>query len=575
MRRIVQLSPLLFVGGVVGLAFDHTLVSRAMINPSSLSDQYDFVIVGGGLAGLVLASRLSEDSSTTVLVLEAGGTGEEVADTINHPGRAYYAGLVNSDYDWKWTSVPQPNVKDRTMAWPGGRLLGGSSAINGCYLVRPSAVEVDAWHELVSGLDGADNWTSEKFFAAMDKSETFTPPLQDIQTIGNIQYVASSHGSSGPLHASYPAYLPQVVNHWTGTLANVGIHASSDPSDGDASGAYVTTMTINPTNWTRSYSKSAYIDPFYRPNLHILTDSPVARIVFSGTKATSVEYGQDRHTVNVAKEVIVSAGPIGSPSTLMRSGVGPKDVLDAAGVSTVVELPGVGQHLQDHLASGVVFTTEAETAGSVNANTTNTYSTTPEFLSYVNPAIAYANTADLVGDAASFRDEVMARLDTSAAQVPSSDSSVIAGFKAVYTASAEKLLTTTSGQMELLLALNSPGAITVQAALQRPFSHGRLYINSSNPFDPPVIDPAYMANPADLTMLREGLKLARKIGQTEPLNSVITGEQSPGANITTDDQWDDWILDNLHTEFHPSCSCSMLPKDLGGVVDAHLKVYGL
>ncbi|KAG9051963.1 hypothetical protein FS842_010741 [Serendipita sp. 407] len=259
----------------------------------------------------------------------------------------------------------------------------------------------------------------------------------------------------------------------------------------------------------------------------------------------------------------------------MRSGVGPKDVLDAAGVSTVVELPGVGQHLQDHLASGVVFTTEAETAGSVNANTTNTYSTTPEFLSYVNPAIAYANTADLVGDAASFRDEVMARLDTSAAQVPSSDSSVIAGFKAVYTASAEKLLTTTSGQMELLLALNSPGAITVQAALQRPFSHGRLYINSSNPFDPPVIDPAYMANPADLTMLREGLKLARKIGQTEPLNSVITGEQSPGANITTDDQWDDWILDNLHTEFHPSCSCSMLPKDLGGVVDAHLKVYGL
>lgn len=113
----------------------------------------------------------------------------------------------------------------------------------------------------------------------------------------------------------------------------MGIHASTDPSGGDASGAFVTTSTINPTNWTRSYSKNAYIDPYYRPNLHILTDAQVTRLVFSGSKATAVEYGQDRKTINVAKEVIVSAGPVGSPATLMRSGVGPKDVLDAAGVA--------------------------------------------------------------------------------------------------------------------------------------------------------------------------------------------------------------------------------------------------
>jgi choline dehydrogenase len=189
--------------------------------------------------------------------------------------------------------------------------------------------------------------------------------------------------------------LPEVVGSWTSTLANMGIHSSSDPSDGDNSGAFVTTLTINPTNWTRSYSKSAYIDPYDRPNLHILTDAQVSKIAFDGTKATSVEYG-DGKSVGVKKEVVLSAGPIGSPTTLMRSGVGPKDVLDGAGVSTVVELPGVGQHLQDHLASQVVFGTSAETAGFVHSNADDARANTPEFLSYVNSAIAYINAAELI-----------------------------------------------------------------------------------------------------------------------------------------------------------------------------------
>jgi choline dehydrogenase-like flavoprotein len=562
------------------LAFDRGfLQSRATINPPTLSDSYDFVVVGGGLAGLVVAARLAENSTTTVLVIEAGGTGDDVASTINHPGNAYYAGLVGSTHDWQWVSEAQTNANNRVMNWPGGKLLGGSSAINGCYLVRPSSVEVDAWQSLISGLDGADNWTSEKFFAAMDKSETFTPPSADIQSTGQIQYVASSHGSTGPLHASYPGYMPSVVGQWTSTLANVGIHVSSDPSDGDASGAFVTTSTINPTNWTRSYSKSAYIDPFYRPNLHILTDNQVTRIIFSGTTATAVEYGTDRKTVNVAKEVIMSGGPISSPATLMRSGVGPRDVLDAAGVTTVVELPGVGQHLQDHLASSVVFGTNVETAGLIHNNANDSRATTDEFLSYVNSAIAYASTSDLVGDANSYSSDLMGQLNDAISSLPSTDETVIAGYKAVYEVAANQLIKSSSGQVELLLALTgssyASNTISIQAALQRPFSHGRLYINSSDPTVPPVIDPHYMAHPSDLTILREGLKLARSIGMTEPLNSSITGELSPGANITTDDQWNAWILNDFHTEYHPSCSCSMLPQNQGGVVDAHLKVYGL
>lgn len=369
--------------------------------------------------------------------------------------------------------------------------------------------------------------------------------------------------------------MPEVVGSWMDSLNNIGISTNTDGYGGDASGAYISTLAINPTNWTRSYSKSAYIDPYYRPNLHILTDNQVNRVLFSGTTATGVEYGPESRTVNVNREVILSAGPIGSPATLMRSGVGPQDVLDAAGVPVVNALPGVGQHLQDHLASGVVFTTDAETAGGIYADAEDPRASDDVFLSYVNSAIAYANTDQLVGDSNSWSSELMDQLDDAVSKLPSTDPTVIEGYKAVYQVSADQLTKSSSGQLELLLALNMPGVITIQAALQRPMSHGRLYINTTDPTVPPVIDPHYMVHPADLTMLREGVKLARSIGMTEPMSSFVTGEQTPGADIASDEDLDAFLLDDFHTEFHPSCSCSMMPLDKGGVVDAHLKVHGI
>jgi len=156
------------------------------------------------------------------------------------------------------------------------------------------------------------------------------------------------------------------------------------------------------------------------------------------------------------------------------------------------------------------------------------------------------------GDATSYQNDILSQLDAYISSVPSTDSTVIAGYKAVYEVAANQLITSKSGQVELLLALTGtslgPNTISIQAALQRPFSHGRLYINSSNPFDPPVIDPNYLSHPSDLVILREGLKLARSIGQTQPMNASITNELSPGANVTTDDQWDAFILSDIHTE---------------------------
>ena len=202
-------------------------------------------------------------------------------------------------------------------------------------------------------------------------------------------------------------------------------------------------------------------------------------------------------------------------------------------------------------------------------------------MSFINSATCYANVSNIfqTDDWQSFIKQTTDALESSASTlVPSQDPTVIAGYKAIYNATAQ-LLGSPIGQIEILLSLTgSPqGAqtIAIQAALQHPFSQGRLYITSSDAFTPPAIDPQYLSHPADVVVLREGLKLARKIGQTAPLSSAVGQETTPGSSVQSDDDWDAWIRQQASTEFHPSSSCAMLPRELGGVVDEDLKVYGL
>ncbi|PSR72212.1 hypothetical protein PHLCEN_2v11919 [Hermanssonia centrifuga] len=564
---------------------------RNIVYDGNIAASYDFVIVGGGTAGLVLAARLSEDANTTVLVLEAGDTGDAVSSSIDIPGDAYYLSLLGTSYDWKYTTVPQAGGDNRVVPWARGKVLGGSSAVNGMYAVRPSKLELDTWAAMI---DGGDQWNWNSMFADMKKSENFTAPSADIQAAGNIMYDASSHGTTGPLHVSYPGYIVPVVGNWTQTLADIGIPFSADANGGDGWGGFIATSTINPANWTRSYSRSAYIDPLPpRPNLAILANATVTRILFASNSsqgnltANAVEYAASsnapRLTVNVTKEVILAGGAIGSPHVLMHSGVGPQDILQAAGVPVNLALPGVGQHLQDHISTEVVWETSDETAASIYASTSpqSTGASSP-FLSFINSATAYANISDLVGldTYQSFQANIASAIETSASSlVPSTDPTVQEGYKAIYNATANMMMTPV-GQIEILLSLtgSSQGganSIAIQAALQHPFSQGHLYINSSNPFDDPVIDPGYLSHSADLVMFREGLKLCRTLGNTAPLSSAMLQEISPGPSVQTDDDWDTWLATTFGTEYHPSCSCAMLPQNQGGVVDTNLKVYGL
>lgn len=569
-------------------AYQNEMRRREIIGADGLESSYDFIICGGGVAGLVIASRLSEDQNKTVLVIEAGDTGDAVKSSIDVPGNAYYSSLLNTDYDWQYKTVPQTNLGNRVLDWPRGRVLGGSSAVNGLYLVRPSSLEVNTWAQLAGTNGSAWNWDS--MFAAMKKSETFTPPTEEITQEFNIAYNTENHGTDGPLHYSYPGFLLPVVGEWTTVLENIGVNVSPDPNGGNGWGAFIATSSINPSNWTRSYSKSAYIDPLPpRANLHILPNARVLKVNTNSTggvaTATGIQYsmtGGDLtgRTITANKEVILTGGAIGSPHMLMMSGIGPKANLESVGVQSVLDLPGVGQHVTDHVASEVIFKTTANTAATDRINQTLTNGT-ESFFSFVNSAIAYANITDLFGDyAPEFRDTIARNLTWAVENVcPSTDPTVQAGYRAVHEAGTENFILSPIGHVELLLGLTGTAqggddSIAIQAALQHPFSTGQIYLNSSNPWEYPVIDPNYLAHPADTWLIREGLKLARKIGNTAPLSNFMTSEVFPGTQVQTDAEWDAWLATQVKTEYHPSSSCSMMPLDHGGVVGADLKVHG-
>ncbi|KAH6881013.1 mala s 12 allergen [Coprinopsis sp. MPI-PUGE-AT-0042] len=564
----------------------YALTAREYITPETRLDSYDYIIAGGGLAGLVLASKLSADGTTTVLVLEAGGTGDEQRDIIDRPGLTYWKSILGGEFDYGYATIPQSSAGERNMRWPRGKLLGGSSAVNGMYMVRPNEKEINAIHDLIVTDDNkhyADAWKWDSLLEAMKGSETFTPPIPESLDVAHMRYKAESHGTTGAVHCTFPGYMLPLSSLWLPTLEAGGVSISDDAYSGNNVGGFFTLTAENPSNWTRSYSKSAYIDPLPpRSNLHILTNSMVTRVLFADNiqegdlSASGVEFARDASntpkSVFANKEVILSGGAVGSPHMLLVSGVGPRDVLDSLNIPVRVDLPGVGSHVQDHLAVRVQWNTGEETQGDIFRSESD-FSKSTEFLSFVNSGTAYVNGSFLFDGQESYQNFLNGLKDTDTTNLVPTESTVAEGYKAIQSTLLEKIYPEV-GLVELLYSLNSPSAMIIQAAIQQPLSQGRISINSTSIFDPPVLDPKYFSHPADVVILRQGLKHARRLGSLPPLADILLEETMPGPDVQSDEQIEAWIRENANTEYHPGCSCVMMPREKGGVLDASLKVHG-
>ncbi|KAJ7245711.1 hypothetical protein C8J57DRAFT_758359 [Mycena rebaudengoi] len=556
---------------------------------------FDFVIVGGGTAGLALAGRLSEWSNITVAVIEAGSDGTEFADQIAIPGMSYLNGLTGSTFDWAYKTTPQENASNNNLNWPRGKGLGGSSAINGGFWCRGSAEEYDAWNTLQAGTSGAEDWGWNNMQTSIKKAENFTPMSDEHASTFSVTHDSNAHGTNGPIHASYSSYQFAHLSTWVPTMVAMGLPNVLDPANGDNHGVSFVPSIINPSNGSRSDSNTGYIQPYARSNLVILTGYQVTKVNWnSTTKGAAVAGGvsfaasasSTVYKVNAAKEVILAGGTIGSPQVLQLSGVGPASLVTGLGIESVIDLPGVGANLQDHLSTSLFLqATDDDTWAALKYDKTlwdEQLTIWREkgtgMWTYLNEAVAYPSMSDLMGnDTSSWVSSLdMSKALSTAVAAASMDSTVQAGVKAQFDILAKWAASSSTAQVELIFNMFGSAAsmIGIQFCSQHAFSRGYVHISSASVFDPPDINPNYLSVSYDQDVQRAAFKYVRNIAKAAPMSNIIKGETMPGTSVTADADIDSYIAKNSGTEYHPSSTNSMLPLAYGGVVNTSLVVYG-
>lgn len=494
--------------------------------------EFDYVVVGAGSAGCAVANRLSENGKFSVAIIEAGG--KDTNPWIHIPV-GYFKTMDNPNTDWRYKTEKDAGINGRSIPWPRGKVLGGSSSINGLLYVRGQAEDYDNWRQM-----GNTGWSWDDVLPYFKRAENWQgDEKSDIR------------GEGGPLSVSPTRLKRDVVDKWIDAAESAGYKKNSDYNGADQEGVGYFQLTIK--GGRRCSSAVAYLKPAKnRPNLEIITKHQVEKVIIEDGKAVGVStYKGNKHVVIKArKEVILSAGAIGSPQILMLSGVGDSGELSRVGIETKVELKGVGKNLQDHLQARPVFKTDLST---INIETNSYFKQGMIALQYAIAQTGPMTMAASLGTGFLKTDPSLATPDIQFHIQP---------FSATNPADGPHKFS----------------AFTASVLQMRPESAGHLQLKSSDYRDHPNIHPNYLATKTDQDTIVKGIQIARKIADFEPLKSHVTEEFAPGKDVAFDD-YDatlNWARNTAVTIYHPTGTCKMGPKhDAMAVVDPRLRVYGV
>lgn len=493
------------------------------------SDTYDFIVAGAGSAGCAIAARLSEDADVRVLLLEAG---RRDTNPWIHVPVGYFKTMHNPSVDWCYRTDPDPGLNGRRLNWPRGKVLGGSSSLNGLLYIRGQPEDYNEWSAM-----GNPGWSWQEVLPYFLKSEN--------QERG----ANAHHASGGPLTVSDIRLRRKITDAFIDAALEAGIPPNDDFNGESQEGVGYFQLTAH--GGRRCSTAQAFLKPAKsRPNLDVVTSAHVTRLTREGRRITGVEYRRDNQLFHGTsrRETVLSAGAIGSPQLLQLSGIGPGALSREMGIEPVLELPGVGANLQDHLQIRAVYKCSQPTLNDEIRNPLRRLLIGLQYLLFRTGPMTMA-----------------------ASQV------------AIFTRTSERAERPDIQFHFQPLSSDSPGegthdfsAFTSSVCQLRPTSTGQVKIISPNPDEHPSIQPNYLSTEHDCEVAIGGMRVSRRIASMPALQPFITDEYDPGSHVQTDDQLLEHARNTANTIYHPTGTCRMGPADdARSVVDHRLRVHGL
>ncbi|KAH9482008.1 Dehydrogenase xptC [Psilocybe cubensis] len=549
------------------------------IDSDQLYDAYDYVIVGGGQSGLVIANRLSEDPKKTVLVVEYGYFDDTPGQLEPSSGSVYASrNLFNV------TTVPQRGIGNREGIVYAASVVGGGSTVNGMLFDRGSADDYNNWEKL-----GNPGWGWRGLLPYFKKSSSFTPPRADLAAEYNITWDIPRAYGNGPIQSTFPDWQwPTIKSQWK-AWTDLGVPINEEGAAGDAFGAYWVPSNVDQT-YRRSYARSGYFEPVKnRRNLHLLIGHRVNEVLFTSKKraeavtiqARGTANGSPTKTVKAAQEIVLCAGWLHTPQILQRSGVGPKSLLTQAGIPVVADLPGVGFNLQDHPALLLIYQYQTDLFPNPNSLTNNaTFQAwaTEQWASRKGPySIGVGNALATVPFpilSPTYQTTInKAKGQNAADYLPSTyGPQNVKGFLKQRAVILDSFGRRDNGVVEIPFL----GGSTLSLVLEKPLSRGTVLLNTTDRYAEPVIDYNTNVNPVDTDIFIAVIKFARRWFQTPSQQHLTPVEVYPGSSVGTDEEIAAHSVNAIWPSTAHGCGTSaMAPRDQAGVVSPSLTVYGV